>query len=278
MITINGREALLRYLTGENPSWAGTIIVGIGRTPADVDDERMEFQIGEAAIDVALANVRDNTITVKGTLPVGVAGIVSELGINTRIADPGTGASRLLTTFDSTLEPIAGATPSDSYTRVGTESASISVPASTAGSISIDNIDMDLSAYESHDEFALAYHQVGTNAAGLEVQLQTDDSNYFTMTVPLPIVAGYKILTFTKGSFVAVGQPDWGSISRMTFTVTASAGGAAAIHFDGFRINNRDDNEGMLVAREVMADENLVTKDLSQELDIEMTLVFNFGT
>lgn len=273
MITNQGKTFFKRQLAGQS-GLISAIAVGIGNTPASVNDTKLQFEFARIPVDVTAFDFSTDKLIYKGTLPEEVGGRIHEIGIFTMQDNPaaGVGNNRIITTFDSDTEDWGvGAAYVTSAHRIGSDALTTTPAASTTNSLLLSNLGIDLSDSLSSDTFTFAYNVDNTNVANIKLRFRTDATSYYEHIITSPTV-GYKFTTFTKGAMTVTGTPDWLDINEIEITVTATSGGTASVWFDGIRIDDTSSvtPEYGLVARFVPASYTL--KDEGVEFDIEYTL------
>lgn len=84
-----------------------------------------------------------------------------------------------------------------------------------------------------------AYIEDAANVASIRVRFGGDAgatyTNYYEATISSGFVDGWQELTIAKSAFVATGAPDWATILKRQYRVTANASGSAVVSLDDVR-------------------------------------------
>lgn len=273
MITANGRTFIKRYLAGQSGTLVGAIGVGIGNAAPALTDSRMQFEIARVPVAVTDYDFSTDQLIFKGSLDEEVGGLIYEIGLWTAEVNSAAGnqESRLITTFDSETEDWDIETFDPANTRIGVDSLRHTPAASATSASILTGITLDLSDFTSLDTIVMAFYVENANTASAKVRFRTDAANYYEFTVNAP-TAGYKFVSFAKGTATVAGTPDWGNINEIEIRTTAAAGGSAAVQYDGLRIEDIDSitPEYGLIARAVLT--TPITKTEGIVRDVEYAL------
>ena len=248
MITDAGKTHIKRYLAGQVPTLARTLVLGIGDAAVVGTDKRMSFEVARTPITLPTYDPVADKLVYKAAIPDSYIGKVYEIGIYSLSSDTLNDApSQLLSTFEQGEGWDAGTWVSTT-TRVGSDSLRLSAASAGTATASLE-VSLDLSLYTPTDAVLLAY-QASANA-GVQIRFETDSSNYFTATSAT--ATGYNIVAINKSSFVATGTPSWTNITKITL-ITSGVGGASTVDFDAISIVDQDFNnpDMVLVARQVL--------------------------
>lgn len=274
MITASGRTFFKRYLANQGTALAGALAIGVGSTAENLNDQALEFEYARVPIELTSYDFSTDRLVFKATLPSDVQGKVYEIGLWTDEVNPGingSGASRILTTFDSATETWTNGTYDTTTVRIGDDSLK-HTPAASATVESINATqNLDLGDYSNNDKFLIAYNCDNANTQTVAIRFYTDSSNYYSFSTSSPS-AGYHVQSFTKGSATITGSPDWSDITQISVLTTAKSGGAASVEYDGIRIEDVDTISPTygLIARKVLS--SPVTIEGGIEMDIEYAL------
>lgn len=278
MITARGKTFIKRYLAGQGGAVAGAMSVGIGNKPVALADERMEFEFARVPITVTDYDFVDDKLVFKGTLGEEVEGTMYEIGlwtdeVNSSAANQ---EGRILTSFDSETEDWDIETFDTVNTRIGIDSLKHTPAASASSASLLTGITLDLGDYTSLDTFTLAYYVSNANTETVAVRLRTDASNYYQFLVTAP-AAGYRFVSFQKGTATVVGTPNWSDINEIEIVTTAKSAGSATVQYDGLRIDDVDSvaPEYGLIARFILPVPQIKTEGTVQ--DIEYALPVNIS-
>jgi hypothetical protein len=160
---------------------------------------------------------------------------------------------------------------SSTGSRIGPDGLSQTPALSATRQDSLTNIVLDLSGYSAADFIVVAANIGNSNTSSAKIRFKTDNSNYFTFTMP-SVTSGYKIAEFLKSASVATGTPDWSAITEVQVETISTGGGASAVTWDGISLVDTDtaNLDYTLVARKVLASPVTVVANQTQE--IEFTL------
>lgn len=273
MITTDGKLFIKRYLAGNVSNIAKSIAIGAGPKAEAVGDTSMHFEIARANVTLVAYDYVNDKLIFKGSIPQEFAGKIYEVGIWSSVANTAAGefTSRLLTTFDSNNEVWSTGTFQTTNARIGINSLRLAPLASATATSALTTLFLDLSGNSGADKFSIAYFNGNAFVSSLRVRFKTDASNYYTISVATPST-GYQVSTVTKSAAVATGAPNWNNITSMEVEVVATSGGAAAVDFDGVRVEDVDtlNPEYVMIARELLA--SPVTKVEGRVQDIEFSL------
>lgn len=279
MITANGRTFFKRYLANQGTALAGALAIGIGSKAEGLNDQALEFEYLRVPIELTSYDFSTDRLIFKATMPSESEGKVYEIGLWSDEVNPGvngSGASRILTTFDSLSEAWSNGTYDTTTVRIGSDSLK-HTPAASASVESINlTQNMDLGDYSNSDKFLLAFNCDNANTASVAIRFYTDADNYYAFSAASP-TAGYHVQQFLKGSASVTGAPDWADITQISVITTAKSGGAASVEYDGIRIEDVDTiypTYGLL-ARKVLAEPVVI--DGGIEMDIEYALEVNIS-
>jgi len=281
MITDAGRTHIKRFLSSQVSTLAQCIAYGIGNNAEDPGDTELRFEVGRAPITVVSYDFVDDKIIFKAVLSDDFSASIREVALFSQLENPVAGnfGSKILASFDSVSETWTNSADASSATfttadaRLGGDSLSLTPAVSSSVGFTLNDVLYDLSQNSGADIFKLAYN-VGSNVSSVSFRMRTDASNYYSFTASTP-AAGYRIDSFTKGSAVVTGNPSWENITSIEVRVTASAGGAAAVDFDGIRIEDTDsiNPEYVMVAREVLLTPFAKTEGRTQEVEFSLGVV-----
>lgn len=260
MITSEGKLHLKRYLAGYEPDIGRALAFGVGTTPATLADMSLQYEVGRSPVNLVAYDFVTDQLIFKAVLNEQFDAVIHEVGLYSR-EDSSAGAfgSRIISSFDSDTELwMVGGSPSAytiENTRIGNDSATVSINTSSNVTLSLGNIAVDFSENSAADVFSFAFYCADANLSSIRYRFLTDASNYYDVTVPSgSIAAGFNIVPITKGSAVVTGTPNWGAITELQVTLFAKASGTAVVNLEGIRIEDTDtvDTGYVLVARVVL--------------------------
>lgn len=278
MITTQGKTFIKRYLAGQSGTLAAALSVGIGNAAANLGDSRMQFEFARIPIVVTDYDFAADRLVFKGTLDEEIEGTIYEVGLWTDEVNSASAnqESRLLTSFDSATEDWDIETFDTANTRIGIDSLKHTPAASAVSASLLTGITLDLVDFTSLDTFVLAYYVGNANTGSVKIRLRTDSANYYEFTVNAP-TAGYKFASFQKGTATVVGTPSWADINEIEVRTTAAAGGAAAVQYDGLRIEDVDSiaPDYGLIARFVLATPTVKAEGTVQDFEYALPVTIS---
>lgn len=277
MITSAGKTHIKRFLAGMEPDIARAIAFGVGEAPEQLSDTALHFEIGRTDVDLISYDFVGDRLIFKGVLEEGFDGVIYEWALYSR-EDSSAGAfgSRLITSFDSDTETWfqdgVPATYRSTSTRVGNDSVVVAASASGSTTVSYPDVTMDFSEYSAADTFSFAFYNDNTNLATIRYRFKTDASNYYDFTLNSGFTTAFNIQTRTKGTAVVTGTPNWGVITGIEVTVTASSAGGSSVGLEGVRIEDVDtvDQGYVLVARAVLTTPFAKSAGAIQEIEFPL--------
>lgn len=269
LLTNNARIAILNNLAGTMGAWASMIAVGaIDAVPA-VEDNTLAFEIGRGPVTVRAADIDNNSVLVKATIPKMVEGEIYELGTYSSINQTGDSNSLLLTDFD--IEPDDPTGVSLVPLRIGPVGTEISVVASSTRAVTFSGLTIDISAMSDVDTMVLAGSASGMST--VEIRLVNSSGNYLSHSFTPS--TRYNAERWSIANFVKVGT---GTIQEpfTAIEVLATAGvDGGTLWLDGLRVDEVGTfSEQMLVSRSVISPP--IRKGTSSEIEIEYSIEMGF--
>lgn len=281
LITTAGKDLILRYLAGQVPDWAGSLSVGVGELAPTITDERLNFELSAAQVDVKVADVQSGAITIKATMPTGRSGKIYEAGVfsdnNSLIsANP----SAMLAQFDPNVKTITQITGTVTRVdaaggaRVGAGAAQLASTTTGVKEFRINDLYYDLSGHIGSDEFALSYFRSDTTGvSSISVDFETDATNYYSYSFTPEANTTYNVKRFRKDAVTTTGSPTWSDIKSIYIAYNTSDVTARSITFDGLRIDDTDAYEGYnLISRAVLASPILLDDGAPLEVEYKLNL------
>ncbi len=270
VITNAGRIGLLNVIAGKRKGFAESIVVGIGTTPATVNDTQLDFIVAYAPIKTAIIDAINEKIYFKASLPASDHYVIQELGIYPgQFAGLTAQSGAMLNNFNgnSLWHNIQGQHQIVSAnSKLDPNSIGYTL---TAGQTAIGYVETTL-ALESLPEdtkFSLAYYVQGIS--DLQIKFKNDDDNYFVHSA-WSLTNGYHIGTVNKSVFTAVGSPTWEYITKIEVEAYSSVGGNFSL--DGMRYDvNLDMLTGML-SRAVLTEPMQKIAGISQDIEYQLDL------
>jgi len=295
ILTKFGKRYITQYLAGKNSSPDKDIAIGIGSTGATVNDTQLDFEFYRSAVNLSSVDIQTSPLTgvstygvvYKTTIPVDVSGIINELGLFPSTTFGTTDyASKSISSFeDSRLwTDSAGNSPSlvmNSSPKIGAYYLSVDALSSQSKNYFYD-FSLDISGYSANDSMTLAYYQSDLNLDYIYFRAYDSNNNYYEMRYPAESTIGYKVkqlkLSNLYSSGFTSGVPDQNSIVKISIGAKAKSSGATNILLDGLRINDEDSfrSDYGMISRSVLSPNNLITKSLGKQMDIEYRLGLSF--
>lgn len=293
LITKFGKRYLTQYLAGQSNTNLKDIALGVGSTPATVNDTQLGFEFYKSPVSMNSIDIQTNSLTglstygvvYKTTLPVDVAGTINEVGLFPSVSLGSTDyASNSISTFEdnqswkdsSGVSPVSVTTP---FPKIGTSYLPISASVSQSKEY-FYNFTLDISGYSALDSLTLAYYQSDTNLDYVFVRTYDSNNNYYEIRFPGSGTVGYKINSLTLNNLYSSGfgsgTPDQTAIVKISVGVKSKSSGATTALFDGLRINDEDSfrTDYGMISRSVLV--NPITKSLGKQMVIEYRLGINF--
>jgi len=293
LITKFGKRYLTQYLAGQSNTNLKDIALGVGSTPATVNDTQLGFEFYKSPVSMNSIDIQTSPLTglstygvvYKTTLPVDVAGIINEVGLFPSVSLGSTDyASNSISTFEDNqswqdslgVSPTSVTTP---FPKIGTSYLPIAASASQSKEY-FYNFTLDISGYSAVDSLTLAYYQSDTNLDYVFVRTYDSNNNYYEIRFPGSGTVGYKINSLTLNNLYSSGfgsgTPDQTAIVKISVGVKAKSSGATTALFDGLRINDEDSfrTDYGMISRSVLT--TPITKSLGKQMVIEYRLGINF--
>jgi hypothetical protein len=274
LITTEGKRLILRVLAEQASSLGQAIGVGVGNAAALAADTRLQWEVERSLINIKNVDYDNSRVIMKTTLPQNSIYTIYEIGVWSQFVNSvnSDNSSRILTTFESTLESWTNATLDSTQSRTSPDGIKIDATASSTTTSSAD-VTHDLSGYSALDDFNIAFYKPNNNITTLALKFDSATGSWEKSATISSLPVGYNVITMKKGDFVATGTPDWSEITKMNVKVTAG-GTAGYVLMDGIRIEDGDtlNPEYSLVSHSVLS--TPLVKTDSSPMDIEYALEF----
>jgi hypothetical protein len=277
-VTTAGKRLIQRYLAGQSANLGDAIGIGTMGSPSSaVGDVRLNFEITRVPVALKSADFTNNVIVFKGTLPQDDVYAIFEMGLWSQYSNALAAGfeSRLLTTFNTVIEPWTNVTLDTTNVRSSIDSAKVTVGVSATVQTRNSNVLMDLSGFSGNDFFALSFYKPDNNMNSIKFVFEdlTGGGNYSSSAISisaLPI--GFNTITATKGSLTQTGTVSWANITRYGFDIAANASGSN-VSLDAFRIEDTDTiNQDYALVSHTTNATVLATKTAVAPMDIEYSL------
>jgi hypothetical protein len=294
MITKFGKRFITSYLANGLNFNDKDIAIGIGSTPATVNDTDMQFEFYRSGVFLGSTDIQTNTATgittysvvYKTTLPTDVEGIISEIGIFPSTSVQNTDySSRYISSFEDTSlwkdssgnQPEKVSTPTP---KIGSSYFSVSALSGQSKSYSLDTV-FDISGYGVEDGIKIAFYQTDLNLDYVYVKFYSSPDNYKEIRFAGTSSIGHKVLesslsSLFNSSFSSSGATDFANITKIEVGAKAKSSGATNVLLDGLRLNDEDkyNTQYGLVSRSVLTEP--IVKTLGVEMDIEYKINLGF--
>jgi hypothetical protein len=273
LITTEGKRLILRYLAGLAPNIGEVLAVGVSGVAANVADSALTFEIDRATISLKSPNYTTNQVIFKGTLPQEAIYKIYEVGLYSQASNSLAGefASRILTTFDTSIENWTNVTVDTTQQRTSVDAVRVDVGASATVNIRAPAI-LDLSGYTFNDEFKLGFYKSTNNITNVTLVFENQGGATLTRTIAVnALPTGYNVIAFKKGDFT--GTATWNAITSYGLNIQANATGGFLI-LDGIRVEDTDtpNLDYILVSHAVLGAP--LSKDATAPYDVEYALEF----
>lgn len=297
MITKFGKRFLTDFIAGNTSFARRDIALGIGNTAATENDTKLEFEFYRLPVTLGSINIEDNGsggfnyyAIYKTTIPQDISGVISEIGLypgertSTNSYD-----SKFITSFENNYTWLdssnnspqlkANNTSEPFLSKIGEHMVQFDVAQSTSKEYINSIVNIDLSGYSVNDSLTIAYKKKDNNLTKIRVKLYSSDTQYYYGDFTPSSGTGDKIQSISMSSVfsnVSTIAPDPTNITKIGIEVTAGAGGATTVYFDGIRINDEDtfDPAYGLISRSILT--TPLQKPSGRPVDIEYKLQLEF--
>lgn len=269
IITNEGKEAIINYLSRQTSEYAAKIVLGVGTTAASATDEFLDFEVFPVAVSFRTVDFTQTPtqLVFRATLPLFFKGVITEAGLATiggvllgEINDINDNVS-LVSTFDSDFESwtipsgvayVANDLEGTPLLRIGDSGLQISVSSGTVTS-EYDNVTSYFAPYSDIDVMKVAFNVATAVPTSLVLKFENDSSNYYTVTIPSSSMSlGYNIESIAFSNFVATGNPLIQNTVKISVSVTSST--ASVVTMDGIRFDEYSDlDKSTLVSRSILS-------------------------
>lgn len=293
ILTKFGKRYLTQYLAGQAATTIKDIAVGIGSSAPSANNTGLDFEFYRSQVNLSSVDIQTSPTTglstygvvYKTTLPVEIAGVISEIGLFPSITLGATDyASKSLSNFSdyqqwtnddgSYSNSVTDPTP-----RIGSNHLSLSATALNRNQYSA-NLEIDITGYSANDSLTVSYVQSDLNLDYLFVRMYSSSTDYYEIRYPADLAIGNKIKSLTLNNLYSSGfesgTPDSSSIIKISVGIKAKSSGTANVLLDGIRINDEDSfrTDYGLISRSVLT--SPITKSIGRQMDIEYRLGLTF--
>ena len=304
ILTKFGKRFLTNYLAGVTSFSNKSIVIGIGNTAPDVNNNRLDFEFYSSPVDISSPNIETDPITgvttysiiYKTSLPNDVVGKIKEVGLFPSQSLTKTDYSnRYISLFENALPWVdsSGNNPELVETpepRLGKylfkiNAPSVSSPSTYSTKEYWFNVNFDLSGYSIYDSLTLAFRQADTNLDYIYIRFYSGVADYFETrisgdaSITSPDEADKikaKDLAELFGSSYKSGSPDPTAINKILVGVKSKTISGTIVYMDGLKINDEDSFDPIygLISRSVL--NSSLSKKSGVQMDIEYRLDISF--
>ena len=293
ILTKFGKRYITQMLAGQAGNAGKDIAVGIGSSVATENDTQLEFEFYRSQVNLSSIDIQTSPLTgestygivYKTTLPVDVAGVITEVGLYPNITLGATDyASKSISTFENPQSWVADdgsyATAINSMLpKIGAIYLSLDVQSFSLNKYSYD-FNIDISGYSPNDSLTFAYVQNDLNLDYIFIRMHSSLSDYYEIRFPADSSVGEKIKSLTLNNLYSSGHgegaPDSSAIVKISVGAKAKSSGATQVLLDGLRINDEDSfrSDYGLISRSAL--NTPIIKSLGRQMDIEYRLGLTF--
>lgn len=288
LITNNGKENFINYLSKSSSDYASKIVLGVGGTAPAATNEFLGFEIFPLAVMNRTVDYSKTPTQVvfRATIPATFDGVIYEAGLTTfggSVSNTDVNSNEeLIATFDDNFEPwttsanvVFHSNDLEGTPRLRIGNSGLQITAAASSSVQSSNSSVIIPKYvSSGDKFKAAFHVSGSIPSSIIIKLEVDSSNYLTATIPASSIAlGYNVVTIDFDSLVETGAVNPTNVDTIYVTVNAGSS-QSVVTMDGLRFDNYTD-----LQKPVLVSHSLLTSPLVVEggtqFDIEYRLGFS---
>lgn len=269
MITSTGKGVINSFFAGQTRQLAGGLVFGVGAAAASSTDTTLGFEVLRVPLTNTVADLGNNRIVYKGTIPPGMVSQISEVGIIHQFA-PDSGRNVKIT-------EVAGwtnATLTTANARAHPHTVQVNANASTTTTAVLNGVlSFDLSAYGMSDLVALA-GTADANTSKVAITLGSDPNNSYTWNFTPATARGgpvgsYATQRISYSAVTRLGNPVVSAITYVAIAVTAGSGGATSFYLDGLRLDKAVTPDE-LVARTLLNTNQYVDPNIPTEVEYSL--------
>lgn len=292
LLTRFGKRFLTQILSGQSSGVKKDIAVGVGSTPATVNDTQLEFEFYRSQVNLGSTDIQTSAntgnttyaVVYKSTLPVDVNGIIYEIGMFPSITIGDTNySSNMLSSMENMsywydANGVNGIASYSGSPRVGSAFFPITALQSQNKEFFYD-LNMDISGYSVNDSLTIAY-KPDSHTSYIYVRFYSSSTDYYEIRFVTDGTTNYAVqklaLSNLYNSDYKSGNPDASNIIKMSVGVVADNSSSSTVLFDGIRINDEDSFKADygLISRSVM--NTPIVKTLGRQMDIEYRIELSF--
>jgi hypothetical protein len=290
IVTNNGKEQIINYLSRQNSEYGSRIVLGCGSSTPLATDEFVQFEVFPTPVQFKTVDYTQTPtqIVFRTTLPSTFKGVVYESGLSTiggvnmSVLNDINDNPEIFASFDPDYESWELSTGVSIHAndlegtprlRVGDSGLEFIVPASSTKQSTWYNA-TPLGYLISSDKIKIAFHVSGSVPNSVGVKMAVDSLNYFQYTIPSASIAlGYNIVTINVAQLSRVGDPNIENTQELTVTVSSGAS-ASTVTMDAMRFDQYSSvDKAILVSRSILTTPLVVEGGVP--FDIEYRLGFD---
>jgi hypothetical protein len=294
VITKFGKRYLTNFIAGNNTNPFKDLAFGINSTTATENDTRLNFEFYRCPVILNSTDIQTSgsnttySVIYKTTIPQGVAGVISEVGLypSTRTS-LNNFDSKFITDFNSFLDwlsynnnspEVIENTISDIYAKIGTNLLKMSSNGTSTEEY-VSNISLNLSGYSLKDSITLAYYKFDNNLDSIGIEFYHTDNDYYSVSITPPSGTGYKIsedITLADIFLNSTNAADASQIAKIGIVINPKSGMSTDVGLDGLRINDEDtfDPDFGIISRSVLGSPLLKLNGRSVDVEYKLDLSF----
>jgi hypothetical protein len=275
IITTNGQNAILQYISGNSSDWASSIAVGVMNATPTVNDLNLQYEIARSSVTLKSYKIgTPNLIIVKGVIDASVSANIYEVGVYPYNTDKIFGKRDKLVLTDFSI-------PTDWTAVVGAFSSTpFAAQQSLSPRVGLYNINIENQSIITNTGFMAdlsSYSPLDT----LDILANVDSAKTGTLIVTLTDVNGIStILTYSfdgsvKSGYQVLSQnfdPTIYSLQSVKTITVQTVGANSDISLDAIRISllGEVSSTSALVSRSILT--TPIAKIFNVPLDIEYYL------
>ena len=288
IITNNGKEQIINYLSRQNSEYGSRIVLGCGSSTPAATDEFVGFEMFPTPVQFKTVDYTQTPTQVvfRTTLPSTFKGVVYEAGLSTtggvNLSDLNdvNDNQEIFATFDQDYESwelSSGVTfhandlEGTPRLRVGDSGLEFVVPSSSVkqstwyGATPLDYL-------ISSDKIKIAFHVSGSIPSSIGIKMAVDSLNYFQYTIPSASISlGYNIVTINFAQLSRVGDPNIENTQELSVIVSSGAS-ATTVTMDAMRFDQYSN-----VDKPVLVSRSLLTTPLVVEGGVPFDVEYRLG-
>jgi len=269
IITDQGKEEIIKYLSRQTSDYAAKIVFGVGTSTPSASDEFLQFETFPVGVLFKTVDFTQTPtqLVFRSTIPYLFKGVIREAGLSTiggvllgEVNDINDNVS-LVATFDpdyetwstpSGVEYVLNDLEGTPLLRIGDSGLQISVSTGTVTS-EYDNVTSYFAPYSDTDFMKVAFNVATSVPTSISIKFEDNQANYYTATIPAADMSlGYNIKSINFSDLVGTGNPVIQNTVKILVSVTSSS--ASVVTMDGIRFDEYSDlDKSILVSRSLLS-------------------------